>query len=271
MLAARADRPFLEGRDRRERADDGVALGGGVPAALAGHVRHEHPEDVGRELLVVAAFEDESIGLVDFRKDGTARAEEEEVGDDVGQAEHLVREPERGSEVVAPEHLGAELLGVLGRAGQEPRRDDVDPESTGPEQVEAATQEIGICPIVAVASIRILRERHVALAIRRVADDELQPSRERVRALRDPPLERPLEQVDVGPQQVQHRGGHGGVFDAVPHQRLEARTGEREGEPADARGGFERVHLAVDRHEFWQPRFDDPRDLGAHRGGVKYA
>ena len=123
VLARRAHRPLLEGRDRRELADDRVALGGVVPAAIViGVVMDDLAEDVARELLVVAALEDELVGLVDLGEHPAARAAEQDVGHDVGEGEDLVGEPE-------PEHLLAQRPVVLARAGEESGRDDGDPEA----------------------------------------------------------------------------------------------------------------------------------------------
>ena len=132
-------------------------------------------EDVARELVVVAALEDELVGLVDLGEHPAARAEDQDVGHDVGEGEDLVGEPERGCEVVAPEHLLAQRPVVLARAGEESGRDDVDPEAARAEQVEAAAEEVVVRALVAVAPVRVLGPRLVARAVRRVRDEKAGP------------------------------------------------------------------------------------------------
>ena len=261
VRARLADGPLDEIGQRGERADDGLRL----PPAV---VLADLAEHVLREVFVIAALEDAGVGRIRLFERARTRAEEDEIECGVVTArEELAGQPVRAREVVPEQHLLAQLRIPLGRARQEPGRDQVDSEPTGGQEIEPSSQEILVRRAPAASSVGAFAVRgdlHPDVAIGWIGDNEVEPAPVVDFVLRNPTLERPLVEVQLGPERAEDRGGEGAVLDAVPSDVLEAGAAESSDEAPDAAGRLQRVDVPVRRSEAVhtiEQRHDDTRHL----------
>jgi hypothetical protein len=88
-----------------------------------------------------------------------------------------------------------------------------------------------------------------------------------VAVLAHPPLERPVEHRDLGPESLEHPRRQLRPLDDEPAERIEVGAAGGLDEPADARRRLQREHHALVAWEIRQQRPDDAGDLARDLGG----
>ena len=150
--------------------------------------------------------EDELVGLVDLGELTPAAPEEEQVGDQHGAWEQAGWQAVGGGQVMLAKHLLAEPRAALGASGEEATGDEEHAESVGSEQVERATEEVGVGLLLAVSAVRILGEGGAAGSVRWVGQHEVDLTGVLSLVRADPALEGAFEHVVVGVERAQHAG-----------------------------------------------------------------
>jgi hypothetical protein len=229
-LAGDAQRALLERWEALEVADDLVAPGLLALTLLGARLLADHgalgdAEHMAWESGEVVALEDEVVVGVDLAELAAAAAPHQQVHHDVGPGHEqavlrvVARDTEGAGEVVTPQQFLPH--GPHGLARQKPRGDQEHAHATGHEQVEGATHEIREGPALFVKFVGVLEGHRPALAVGRIAQDQVNHAAKARRLLMDPPLEGHLEVRGIGANGAQQPATHARELDRRPLHALD--------------------------------------------------